>query len=67
MVPAVVTPHVWLPPALTLWKVPAGGLACPEELYPQHWTVPDEVTPHVWLLPALTLWKVPAGGLACPE
>jgi hypothetical protein len=49
------TPQVWVPPALTLWKVPDGGEAWPSESLPQHSTLPVLVTPQVWRLPALTL------------
>ena len=30
--PLLVTPQVWLPPALTLWRVPDGGVALAKAL-----------------------------------
>ena len=52
--PLMVTPQVWYPPALTLWKVPVGGEVWPSVSHPQHVTLPLVVTPQLWYSPALT-------------
>ena len=61
-----VSPQVWMPPALTAVKVPAGGVAWPLPLRPQQATAPFVLIPQVWKPPALTAVKVPAGGVAWP-
>jgi hypothetical protein len=53
-------------PALTWAKVPAGAVACPELLVPQHASAPSVLTPQVCSPPALTWMKAPLGGTACP-
>ena len=57
---------MWDPPAVTCVNVPAGGVAWPEELSPQHATVPSDLSPHVCDPPALTWVNTPAGGVAWP-
>jgi hypothetical protein len=46
---------------------PAGGMAWPVPLPPQHAMVPSVFAPHVWKAPALTKAKMPAGGVAWPR
>ena len=48
-------------------KAPAGGVACPKLLSPQHATLLLLRIAQVWLAPALTAVKMPDGGVACPE
>ena len=45
---SVLSPQVWVSPALTEVKVPAGGVARPKPLCPQQATVASVRTPQVW-------------------
>ena len=47
-VPFVLIPQVWSAPALTVVKVPAGGVAWPKSLSPQQARVPSVLIPQVW-------------------
>lgn len=51
---------------LTEMKVPAGGVACPHELFPQQARVPSLRTAHAEPPPTLTDVKAPEGGTSCP-
>ena len=55
--PLFLTPQVWIAPALTETKVPAGGVAWPAPLSPQQATEPLPLTPQVCPPPALTETK----------
>jgi hypothetical protein len=63
---SVLTPHVWVPPALTEANVPLGAVASPSLLRPQQATVLSVLRAHVCRLPALTDLNVPDGAVACP-
>ena len=52
---------------MTVVKVPAGGLAWPWSLLPQHVSVPSVLMAQLWKAPAVTVVNVPVGGVACPK
>ena len=64
--PAVLTAQAKLSEVLTDTKVPAGGVAAPYELSPQHARVPSVLIAQGAPKPMLTDVKVPAGG-ATPD
>ena len=62
--PSVLTPQVWLYPALTEANSPRGGMAWPWPLLPQQAAEPPALTPHVCQDPTLTEANSPVNGEA---
>ena len=60
---SALTPHVCRYPALTCVNGPGGGVAWPNVLSPQHWSVPSILSPQASEPPALTSVNVPVGGV----